>query len=141
MTRSRDCVLDASQTLAWALPDEASAAGDALLEVVCEHGALVPALWPSEVANGLLMAQKRGRLSAAQKSAFVEELLKLPITVESTQLRSALEVQYRVAEQYGVTVYDAAYLDLALRKGLPLASNDKLLRAAARKAGVAVLPA
>ena len=53
MTRSRDCVLDASQTLAWALPDEASAAGDALLEVVCEHGALVPALWPSEVANGL----------------------------------------------------------------------------------------
>jgi len=87
------------------------------------------------------MAQKRGRLSAAQRSAFVEELLKLPITVESIQLRSALEVQSRVAEQYGLTVYDAAYLDLALRKGLPLASNDKLLRAAARMAGVALLPA
>lgn len=131
-------VLDASQTLAWALPDEATSQGDALLHKMTAHGAFVPALWPSEVANGLLMAQRRGRLSAAQKTAFVEELLKLPIKVETAPVRAALEGHSALAEQYGLTAYDAAYLDLALRKGLPLVTHDKLLRAAAKKAGVTI---
>lgn len=129
-------VLDASLTLAWALPDEASPYSDAVLKNVAAGKAWVPAIWPHEIANGLLMAQKRGRYTAAQRVAFVEELLKLPIEVDHRSARAVLDTQASLAEQYSLTAYDAAYLDLALRKGVPLATQDKALKAAADKAGV-----
>jgi predicted nucleic acid-binding protein len=132
-------VLDASLALSWALPDEASAYSDAVLHRVAASGALAPALWAHEVANGLLMAQKRGRISTAQRMSFVEQLLQLPIEVESVPVRSVLDGQAALAERYGLTAYDAAYLDLALRRGLALATQDKAMKAAANKAGVALV--
>ncbi len=131
-----ELVLDASLTLTWALPDEASSYTDRVLTSIAMGKGWVPTLWQHEVANGLVMAQRRRRLSAAERTAFVEELLKLPIEVELRPARSVLEVQIAVADQYGLTAYDAAYLDLALRKGLPLATQDKAMISAAGRAGV-----
>lgn len=132
-------VLDASLALSWALPDEASTYSDAVLAKVAASGALVPGLWPHEMANGLLMAQKRGRYTTAQRMAFVEELLRLPIEVETSGARAILDGQATLAERYGLTAYDAAYLDLALRHGIALATQDKAMKAAADKAGVAIV--
>lgn len=132
-------VVDASLALTWALPDEASTYGDTLLQRVAASGAVVPGLWFHEVANGLLMATKRGRCTTAQRMAFVEALLRLPIEVEPPSGRIALDEHVATAERFGLTAYDAAYLDLAMRRGLPLASQDKAMRQAAAKAGVRVL--
>jgi predicted nucleic acid-binding protein len=136
VTAAAELVLDASLTLAWALPDEASDYGDAILKRVVTGKAWVPDLWPHEVANALVMAERRKRISAAQRSLFIEELLKLPIEVASSMPRAVLEAQAALADRYALTAYDAAYLDLALRKGLPLATQDKPLSEAAAKAGV-----
>ena len=84
------------------------------------------------------MAERRGRLSSAQRSTFIEELLKLPIEVESRAARTVLETLINVAGLHDLTAYDAAYLDLALRRGVPLMTQDKALRAAALTSGVVV---
>ncbi len=138
MTAAREFVLDASMALAWALPDEASNYTDAVLRLVAAGKAWVPDLWPHEIANGLVMAQRRSRITAAQRALFIEELLKLPIEVAHTPTRAVLERQATLADRYDLTVYDAAYLDLALRRGLSLATQDKALAAAANEAGVGI---
>ena len=138
MTAARELVLDASLTLAWALPDEASNYTDAVLRLVAAGKAWVPDLWPHEIANGLVMAQRRSRITAAQRALFIEELLKLPIEVARMPTRIGLENQATLADRYSLTVYDAAYLDLALRRGLSLATQDKALSVAATKAGVGI---
>jgi predicted nucleic acid-binding protein len=138
VTGARELVLDASLTLAWALPDEATNYTDAILRQIAAGKAWVPDLWPHEVANGLVMAQRRRRLTAAQRALFIEELLKLPIEVVRAPARTVLETQSSLADRYALTAYDAAYLDLALRRGLSLATQDKALSAAAAKAGVGI---
>jgi predicted nucleic acid-binding protein len=125
-------------TLAWALPDEATQYTDDMLLLLAVCKAWVPPLWPYEIANGLLMAERRQRLTAAQRSAFVEELLKLPIEIEPRSTRTVLETHINLATQYSLTAYDTAYLDLALRKGAPLMTQDKGLQSAAIKAGVKI---
>lgn len=134
-------VLDASLALSWALPDEVSAYSDAILNRVAISGAFVPGLWLHEMANGLLMAQRRGRCTTAQRMAFIEELLRLPIEAEASTARAVLDGQAALAERFGLTAYDAAYLDLALRRGLPLATQDKAMKSAATKAGVSIVTA
>ena len=141
MTAVRGVVLDASLTLTWALPDEASDYTDAMLRLIAAGQAWVPDLWTHEVANGLIMAQRRGRLTAAQRKLFIEELLNLPIEVVRAAPRTVLESQADLADRFGLTAYDAAYLDLALRNGSPLATQDKALSAAAGKAGVEIAKA
>jgi predicted nucleic acid-binding protein len=136
LTAAGELVLDASITLAWALPDEASNYSDSILKQAASGKAWVPDLWTHEVANGLLMAQRRKRLTAAQRALFVEELLRLPIELVGAAARVVLEAQGALAERYGLTAYDAAYLDLALRKGVPLATQDKALSDAAKRSGV-----
>ncbi|WIG56202.1 MAG: hypothetical protein OJF61_001990 [Rhodanobacteraceae bacterium] len=84
------------------------------------------------------MAQKRGRLTTAQRMAFIEALLQLPIELAAPGRRAVLDTQTSLAERYALTAYDAAYLDLALRHGLPLATQDKAMKSAATKAGVAI---
>ena len=133
---TKELVIDASLALAWALPDEASTYTDAILKRVAAGKGWAPSIWPNEMANGLLMAQRRGRMTDAQRIAFVEELLQLPIELEQRPVRHVLDAHIAVAQQHTLTAYDAAYLDLALRKGVPLATQDKLLRTAAKKAGV-----
>lgn len=132
-------VLDALLALSWALPDEASKYSDAMLDKIAAAGAVVPGLWAHEMADGLLMAQRRGRLTTVQRMAFVEQLLRPSIEVETFSTRAVLDGQAALAERYGLTAYAAAYLDLALRRGIPLATQDKAMKAAAGKAGGALV--
>ena len=127
-------VLDASTTLSWAFDDESGKYADEVLEFVAENHAVVPSLWNYEIANAVLVGIRRSRLTVDDAVAFAEDLATMDIRVESggdepmTLLAEALEFE--------LTAYDAAYLMLARTNGLPLATRDKALIRAARKAGV-----
>jgi len=132
-------VVDASIALAWGLPDESSAYADAVLTVVERDGLRVPDLWPREIANGLVVAYRRRRITSADERAFLAALSHLRIDVEQppsplTVIRDATAAAVR----YGLTAYDAAYVDLAAREGLRLATLDAPMRQAAEQSGVAV---
>ena len=131
-------VIDASMTMAWCFEDEASDDTDAVLDRVGEEGALVPSLWRFEVANVLLVAERRGWLKQARATRFLTLLDQLPIQVaEATSDTSALLGAARVS---GLSAYDAAYLLLAEVLGAPLATLDAGLAKAAGAAGLTVLP-
>jgi predicted nucleic acid-binding protein len=131
-------VLDASVTFAWLFRDEADAGTDALLDALRTHGARVPTLWWLEVVNVLVVAERKGRLTAADAARFVALLERLPITIDrSTPDRAANSVA-SLARAHRLSAYDAAYLDLALREGLPLATRDEALRQAAAALGIAL---
>jgi predicted nucleic acid-binding protein len=127
-------VLDTSVAAAWCFDDESTEAADALLHDVASGGAVVPCLWPFEIANVLAQAERRRRVSAADVSRLLEILAGLPIEVEAAVAfpRSALDL----ARTHRLTVYDAAYLEVAMRLGYPLATLDDDLRKAARAVGV-----
>lgn len=126
-------VLDASITLGWYFEDESSADGDAILSRVTESGATVPTLWRYEVANGFQMAVRRKRIDIAYRDASLAELRMLPITVDRAGGGTAWSGPLLgFADRFRLTVYDAAYLELAYRLGLPLATADNALRKAAK---------
>ena len=132
--------MDSSATLSWAFGDEATPAGDALLrELQGGRRAWVPALWHLEVANALLHAKKRGRIDQAGIEKFCTMLQGSEIEVDDQTMTLAWSKTLSLGEAYGLSVYDAAYLELSLRRGLPLATLDQPLRAACAKAGVKVL--
>lgn len=132
-------VVDSSVTLTWCFEDEQTAASLALLEQVVEHGAVAPTLWPLEVLNALVMAERRKRVDAAQRQRLTGFLRDLPIALDDETAAQAWSAIVQLAERHHLTVYDAAYLELAQRRGLPLASLDQELRAAADVAGVALV--
>ena len=134
-------VLDASVTFAWCFVDEASAAADRLLDRVQREGAYVPALWPVEVANVLLVSERRGRIDPTSSMRFIDLLARLPISIDDETTGRALGDTLDLARERKLTVYDAAYLELARRRGLPLATRDTALRAAARATRVPLLTA
>ncbi len=130
-------VIDASATLPWCFADEATAATNAvLIRLRTGDEAIVPAHWPVEVANALLIAVRRQRISPDDAHQFLLDLESLPMRVEATTKNLVRAGVFPVAEQYGLTVYDAAYLELALREGIPLMTLDKDLRKAAGASGV-----
>jgi predicted nucleic acid-binding protein len=131
-------VLDASVTLAWCFEDEASPYAEAVLEKLAPGAAVVPSIWPLEVANALLVAERRKRLTRAKVTRFLQVLRSLPIVVDSEGGARALDTVLDLARAHGLSVYDAGYLELALRDGLPLATLDERLKRAARQAGVEV---
>lgn len=134
-------VLDCSVTVAWLFEDEATPAIDALQDQLTEEVALVPGHWRLEVGNVLAQAERRKRLTPAQTLAHLELLGRLPVaTDDETDSRAFREI-LSVARNEGLTTYDAAYLELAARRGVPLATLDRALARAARRAGVATLPA
>ncbi len=135
-------VLDASVALAWCFTDEATHASESLLDDVTDNGAHVPNLWPSEVANVLVQAERRRRLTLVRTTEFVAMLETLPIVVDrvATWIH-VFDSVLALARGHGLTIYDAAYLELALRLGLPLATRDAGLGRAARDAGVVLVPA
>jgi len=134
-------VVDCSVAVAWCVDDEASPETDALLERVRDEGGIVPGLWHLELGNVLLQAERRGRLSARDVAARLELLRALPIaTDEETAARAWGEV-LGLARAERLTAYDAAYLELALRKRAALATKDGALGNAGRRAGLVVLPA
>jgi len=129
-------VVDASVSLAWGLEDESNEYTDAVLDALENGKALVPCVWLLEVSNALLVAERRGRVTQAMVAGFLEYLRSLPIVVEQAEPDRIFGEVLLLAREQGLSVYDAAYLDLALRRGLPLATQDQVLREAARRMGV-----
>lgn len=133
-------VVDASITLAWCLPEEQTEEAASVCRVVREAGAVVPGLWPLEVANALVHMVRRGVVSAAFLRETLVDLAKLPIETDPESHERAWGEVSELALAQGLTVYDAAYLELAQRRRLPLATLDRELARAARTIGVALLP-
>lgn len=133
-------VLDVSVTMAWCFEDEATPQTWAILDRLQSEGAVAPSLWPLEVANVLLVAERRNRATAAQTGAFIEQLLQLPIRIEDQTMARTLHEIYGLGKSSTLTAYDASYLELAIRTHLPLATTDRALAAAAKEAGVPTLP-
>lgn len=133
-------VVDASAALAWCFEDEASGWTDGLLERLRQGDRIVvPAHWPTEILKGLLVASRRKRIKADQPALFWDEFTRLPIEAEAPLIAAQAKAVLALAERYGLTVYDAAYLELAHRRQLPLGTLDADLRKAAQGEGV-VLP-
>jgi predicted nucleic acid-binding protein len=131
-----DFVLDASVTMAWCFNDEVTPYTETVLDRLQSASAAVPAIWPLEVVNVLLVGERRQRLTQAQTARFLELLQALPITVHhDLKLDSLLAL----GRHHGLSAYDAAYLELAARLGLPLATQDEKLRAAATTVGVSLV--
>jgi predicted nucleic acid-binding protein len=134
-------VIDSSITLAWFFEDERTERADAVMRQVAKAGAVVPSLWRLEIANALQSALRRKRINAAFRDASIADLRSFPIAVDSETDRHAWGASLTLAERCQLTLYDAAYLELAQRLRLPLASLDQDLRAASRALGVTVRPA
>jgi predicted nucleic acid-binding protein len=138
-TKGEAFVIDASITARWIFAD-AALAGDDLLDTLLADGAIAPSLWLLEVANMTRSGERRGRLTADESRARLKEIARLPIAIEQTGLATAFEVAPAIAREQGLTVYDAIYLELAMRSQRRLATLDGELRTAAQKVGVALLP-
>jgi len=136
-----DLVLDASVALTWCFENEATAAADRVLERLAAEAASVPAIWHLEIANVLALSERRRRITPAGSAEFVALLETLEIVVDEETPSRALGRVLDLARQERLTAYDAAYLELAMRLGVPLASKDGDLCDAAERLGVSVLRA
>jgi predicted nucleic acid-binding protein len=125
-------VLDSSATLAWIYSDETTNSIRLMFEAVGEEGAVVPSLWRLEIANSLTIAVRRGRIDANFRRAALTDLALLDIAIDDQTDVHAWGETLRMADIFKLTVYDAAYLELAQRRNLPLATLDGELRAAAK---------
>ena len=133
-------VLDCSATLPWIFGDEATAESERLLdELTGGARAWVPSLWHLELANVMLGAARRKRIDQAGVESFLTQLGAYDIRVDGETVARAWSKTLDLAQQHGLSSYDAAYLELALRRGLPLASTDGALIAAARAAGLGLI--
>jgi predicted nucleic acid-binding protein len=129
-------VLDCSVTLAWCFEDEVDDYADAVLEALLAGEALVPPVWPLEVANVLAVGERRKRLTPAQSLRFTDLLQSLPIVIDADSVQRPLTDILSMARELVISSYDASYLDLAVRSGLPLATRDGGLITAAKRYGV-----
>jgi predicted nucleic acid-binding protein len=127
-------VADASVVAAWFLPTQAIPYTDRALARLANEPACVPCLWPFELANILAVLERRKRLTRAQAVGVLERLALLPLTVDAAP--PTVPRLLELAHQHGLSAYDAGYLELALRLGVPVASRDGPLRAAAERAGI-----
>jgi predicted nucleic acid-binding protein len=134
-----DWVIDSSIALAWALPDETSKEAERFLSRISIRSILwVPSLWWYETANALLMAQRRKRLTEADRIRLMELYRRLPIRTDVVLDSDSMSRFHTLAIEYNLSAYDAAYLELAQRRGLGLATVDRSLRLAAQRAGMKV---
>jgi predicted nucleic acid-binding protein len=133
-------VVDASIALTWCFEDEVTEATEVIGTRVDSEGAVVPDLWRLEVANALLLAERRGRLKRSNMEQRLELLTALPITIDGDTASRAWTDTLLLARAERLTLYDAAYLELAIRRDVELATLDRELRRAARKMGVVVVP-
>jgi len=131
-------VLDCSVAMAWCFADETNPYTEAVLQDLADVGAVVPSIWPLEMANVLLVAERRKRISKAQSRRFVELLQSLPIAVDDVSAARVWDGVLSLAREQQLSAYDAAYLELAMREGLPLATADNALKRAAKRCGVVV---
>ena len=132
-------VLDSSVALAWYLPRQQTARTDALMHRTAEEGALTTSLWPIEVANVLLIYERRGQMTTAERMGAIAFYTSIPIEMDDQTTAHAWSTAFELALAHKLTVYDAGYLELSLRSGLPLATLDHALSKAASSLGVPVL--
>jgi predicted nucleic acid-binding protein len=127
--------------MAWCFEDEASPYADHILAQFPTQEALVPSLWPLEVANVLLVGERRKRLTAADTMRFLTLLSTLPITIDEETSYRALNQTLALAREQAISAYDAAYLELAMREGVPFATLDAKLQNAAISLGISIIKA
>ncbi len=133
-------VLDASIVLSWCFPDENPGLARQFADLFKQgHAAIAPAFWPHEVLNALLAGERRKRITAAQTRSFLTDLAVLPIELEQFPPATVFGRIQSLGREHGLTAYDAAYLDLSLTAGLPLATLDADLTRACQKAGGVLL--
>lgn len=133
-------VIDTSVALTWCFEDEATAETDRLLDHVRDNGAIVPGLWYLELSNVLIQAEKRGRITQAQTAIRLALIADLPIMLDQETTNRAWREILAIARAEKLTTYDAAYLELAMRRNVPLFTKDKDLAEAAKRLGVSVSP-
>ncbi|MHB1560117.1 MAG: type II toxin-antitoxin system VapC family toxin [Isosphaeraceae bacterium] len=133
---SETLVIDCSVTMAWYFKDEATPYTNAVRAALATERAAVPALWPLEVANVLLMGERRKRSTQAKATKWLHFLSALPIAVDTQTPALAFDPILNLTRSHKLTAYDAAYLELAMRLGVPLAARDDALEKAAAAVGV-----
>jgi len=132
-------ILDASVAMTWLFKEETTPQSAALLARLDVETALVPALWYIELANVMALAEKKRRISSIDTASFISDLGQLAIEVDADSANRAFTELLPLCRDHGLTAYDAVYLDLAIRRRLPLATLDQALRKAARKLDVKLL--
>jgi len=132
-------VLDASMTMTWCFDDESTPASEAILDRLRDDEAHVPPVWLLEVANVLVVAERRRRIAPSEAVRFTQTLRALPIYIDDGHKMEAIAPLLEVARHYGLSAYDASYLELAMTTGFPLATGDARLKSAAISAGVLVI--
>lgn len=133
-------VLDCSATMAWAFEDELDSHAIALLERLKKGEAYVPCIWPLEVCNSLLVSERKKRLTESDSAYFFSLLTTLDIRVDTLPVVTTFTTIPSLAREHKLSSYDAAYLELAMREGLSLATRDDRLKTAAQRAGLALFP-
>lgn len=136
---AQDFVVDTSVVMSWCFQDETNPLADFILDSLVRATAFVPAIWPLEIGNVLLVAERRQRLNEAGTARFLSLLSGLPIVVEQEPSERMFKEILALAREHRLSSYDASYLDLAMRKGLALATLDKNLRAAAQRSRVPLI--
>jgi predicted nucleic acid-binding protein len=132
-------ILDCSIVMSWCFKDESSNYADNIFEYLRNQmDAWVPALWSLEVSNALWIGERRGRITEANMLFFLDQLSYLPVRVEHHSHAHCFSAILNLSRAHNISSYDAAYLDLAIRKGLPLATLDQKLKTAAQNAKVEV---
>ena len=132
-------VLDSSVTMAWCFEDESSAYTKRVLKLIAEGGAIVPTIWPLEIANVVLVGIRAKRVAPEDGNRFLTMLADLPIRIEVASAGIVFGAMFNLANEQGLSSYDAGYLELAMRENLPLATLDKRLRKAAATLGIGLL--
>lgn len=127
-----DFVVDNSVVMAWCFEDESDSYTDEILDLLAHDVAFVPSIWPLEVTNVLLVAERKKRLTRAASGHFIAMLSQLPIVVDPTGPERVFHDIISLARQYKLTSYDASYVELAIRKDLPIASLDNAILKAAK---------
>ena len=132
-------ILDCSVTISWFMSDEQPLPFDNILDKIGEIGAVVPTIWQLEVANVLLVSERRKRITREQRHSALYTLNELPINIDQFTSKHAWNEITELAERYNLTTYDACYLELSLRLNLPLATLDNQLKSAAKLAAVSLV--
>jgi predicted nucleic acid-binding protein len=131
-----DFVVDCSLVMTWCFDDEINDYSDTILEKLNDSKAVVPTIWALEVANVLLLSQRRKRITSVKSASFIDTLSRLPIFIDESTTSRAMHSIFVLANELNLTVYDAAYLELAIREKIPLFTMDKGLIAAAEKMNI-----
>lgn len=132
-------VIDCSITMPWLFVDEQTEFTESILDRLLKEEAVVPSIWIFEVTNVLLVGERRNRITPAQSARFIETLKSFPIKIEEETSWDHSESLLITARTHSLSAYDTAYLNLAMRLGIPLATLDRKLKDVAKKLGVQIL--